>query len=160
MELSGLENVVRVIFPSTMMREGELLPAAFKLREHKGEAETYISVFRFYVDAFTKDIASFDKNRNLPCAIMNVGELHASIISIKNREVRYSVRALPTPSYVSHAGIVITIDNITIEGSGAKAFTSLGIGDCSEFHMIAIRRRLVEIAKKRLTTVNGLLSEK
>ena len=30
-ELSALEDVVRVIFPSNMMREGELLPAAFKL---------------------------------------------------------------------------------------------------------------------------------
>ena len=38
-KLSALEDVVRVIFPSTMMREGELLPAAFKLREHDGEAE-------------------------------------------------------------------------------------------------------------------------
>ena len=45
-ELSALEDVVRVIFPATMMREGELLPAAFKLREHAGEAETYVSVFR------------------------------------------------------------------------------------------------------------------
>ena len=27
-ELSALEDVVRVIFPATMMREGELLPAA------------------------------------------------------------------------------------------------------------------------------------
>lgn len=74
-ELSALEDVVRVIFPATMMREGELLPAAFKLREHAGEAETYVSVFRQYADT------------------------------------------------------------------------------------LAIRRRLVEIAKKRMTTVNGLISK-
>lgn len=82
-ELSALEDVVRVIFPATMMREGELLPAAFKLREHAGEAETYVSVFRQYADTFADDI--------------------------------------------------------------------------SQFHMLAIRRRLVEIAKKRMTTVNGLI---
>lgn len=52
-ELSALEDVVRVIFPATMMREGELLPAAFKLREHAGEAETYVSVFRQYADTLT-----------------------------------------------------------------------------------------------------------
>ena len=35
MKLAEIENVVRVIFPLTMMREGELLPAAFRLREKK-----------------------------------------------------------------------------------------------------------------------------
>jgi len=43
------------------------------------------------------------------------------------------------------------------ELSGLKAFTALGIGEYSQFHMLAIRRRLVEIAKKRMTTVNGLI---
>ena len=47
-ELSALENVVRIIFPATMMREGELLPTAFKLREHDGDGEAYVSVFRQY----------------------------------------------------------------------------------------------------------------
>ena len=32
-ELYAIENVVRVVFPQTMINEGELLPAAFKLRE-------------------------------------------------------------------------------------------------------------------------------
>lgn len=36
-------------------------------------------------------------------------------------------------------------------------FPALGIGEYSQFHMLAIRRRLVEIAKKRMTTVNGLI---
>ena len=46
--LSAIENVVRVIFPSTMMNEGELLPAAFKLRQQKDTPERYVSVFRQY----------------------------------------------------------------------------------------------------------------
>ena len=62
MELNALEDVVRVIFPSTMMREGELLPAAFKLREHDGEAETYVSVFRQYADSFGTDILAITLN--------------------------------------------------------------------------------------------------
>ena len=57
----------------------------------------------------------------------------------------------------SHAGIVISIADIPIEGSGLKVFTALGIGEYTQFHMLAIRRRLVEIAKKRMTTVNGLI---
>ena len=51
-ELSAIENVVRLIFPSTMMNEGELLPAAFKLRERVEGAEQYISVFRQYAESF------------------------------------------------------------------------------------------------------------
>ena len=86
-QLSVLENVVRVIFPSTMMREGELLPAAFKLRERDGESESYVSVFRQYADSFASDITSFDKARNLPCAIMNVGEIHTSTLFVGTNEV-------------------------------------------------------------------------
>ena len=154
-ELGSLENVVRVIFPSTMMREGELLPAAFKLRESEDGAETYVSVFRQYADTFISDIAAFDKERNLPCAIMNVGEIHASTLSIGSHEVKYCVLPFPTTSSPSHAGIVISIAGIMIEGRGVKTFTSLGMGESSEFHMMAIRRRLVEIAKRRMTTVKS-----
>ncbi|MBR1505767.1 MAG: hypothetical protein IJ614_06635 [Prevotella sp.] len=157
--LSSLENVVRVIFPSTMMREGELLPAAFKLREREGETETYISVFRQYADTFASDITIFDRERNLPCAILNVGEVHSASLSVEANEVKYCVQAFPTTTYKSHAGIVINIAGIPIEGSGIKAFTSLGIGEYTQFHMLAIRRHLVEIAKKRLSTVKGLLPQ-
>ena len=158
-ELSALENVVRVIFPATMMREGELLPAAFKLREHAGEAETYVSVFRQYADTFAKDITTFDKARNLPCAIMGVGEIHSSTLKVGENMVKYRVLAFPTNTYESHAGIVISIADIPIEGSGLKAFTALGIGEYTQFHILAIRRQLVEIAKKRITTVNGLIAQ-
>lgn len=157
-QLSVLENVVRIIFPSTMMREGELLPAAFKLRERDGESESYVSVFRQYADSFVSDITSFDKARNLPCAIMNVGEIHTSTLFVGTNEVKYSVHAFPTAAYASHAGIEISIDGIVIEGNGVKAFTSIGIGEYSMFYMLAIRRRLVEIAKKRMSTVNSLCS--
>lgn len=92
-ELSALEDVVRVIFPATMMREGELLPAAFKLREHAGEAETYVSVFRQYADTFADDISTFDRARNLPCAIMGVGEIHSSAMKIGENVVKYCVQA-------------------------------------------------------------------
>ena len=48
MYLSAIEDVVRVIFPLTMMRGGELLPAAFKLREQQEGPEKYLSVVFMY----------------------------------------------------------------------------------------------------------------
>lgn len=32
-QISDIENVVRIIFPSTMMRDGELLPTARRQRK-------------------------------------------------------------------------------------------------------------------------------
>ena len=116
-------------------------------------------MFRQYADTFADDISTFDRARNLPCAIMGVGEIHSSAMKIGENVVKYCVQAFPTNNYASHAGIVISIADIPIEGSGLKAFTALGIGEYSQFHMLAIRRRLVEIAKKRMTTVNGLISK-
>ncbi|MBQ3656115.1 MAG: hypothetical protein II956_04605 [Bacteroidales bacterium] len=55
-QISDIENVVRVIFPSTMMKGGELLPAAFNLRELKDGAEKCISVFRQFHISFETDI--------------------------------------------------------------------------------------------------------
>ena len=40
------------------------------------------ALFRQYADTFAKDIATFDKARNLPCAIMGVGEVHSSTLKV------------------------------------------------------------------------------
>lgn len=155
-ELSSVENVVRVIFPLTMMNEGELLPAAFKLRERPEGSEQYISVFRQFSEAFSNDISAFDKQRNLPCCIMNVGEITDKELEIGNKSAVYNVKAVPTDNYQSHAGIFIYLNGILIEGNGNGAFSALKIGEESQFYLIAIRRRLVEIAKKRMTTVSQI----
>ncbi len=155
-ELYAIENVVRVIFPLTMMNEGELLPAAFKLRERADGSEQYISVFRQYTESFNKDILNFDKQRNLPCCIMNVGEITDIKLEIAENQIKYKVRAVPTDNYESHAGIFTYIGAFIIEGDGNNAFSSLNIGSESKFHLIAIRRRLVDIAKKRMTTVSQI----
>ena len=155
--LSAIENVVRMIFPSTMIRDGELLPAAFKLREQNDESEKYLSVFRQYHDKFLQDVVSFDKQRNLPCCILNVGEVNAVELTIAGNTVKYVVNAVPTSTYASHAGIFISIGGILLEGNGIVAFERLEIGEEANFHLIAIRRRLVEIAKKRMTSVSQLL---
>ena len=151
--LSAIEHVVRVIFPSSMMRDGELLPAAFKLREQSDGAEKYLSVFRQYHAKFLQDILTFDKRRNLPCCIMNVGELGCVKLIIAGQTVKFGVYALPTSVYASHAGIFVSIGDLLLEGRGNVAFERLGLGEEADFHLVAIRRRLVEIAKKRMTTV-------
>lgn len=58
--------------------------------------------------------------------------------------------------FPSHAGIFTYLGGVLIEGNGNGAFSALGIGESSAFYMIAIRRRLVEIARRRMTTVSQL----
>lgn len=160
MELAAIENVVRVVFPLTMIREGELLPAAFKLRERQDGSEKYISVFRQFAKSFDEDIQSFDKGRNLPCCIMNVGEVNGIELSIADNAVVYRVKAVPTATAQSHGGIFICIGGLSLEGCGTKAFETLNIGEEASFYIVAIRRRLVDIAKRRMTTVERLLADK
>ena len=155
--LAPIENVVRMIFPLTMMNEGELLPAAFRLREQKDGPEQFISVFRQYAETFQTDIRTFDKSRNLPCCLMNVGEVESITLEIAANRVVFTVKAAPTDVYASHAGIFISIAGLPIEGEGRQAFTALNIGEESKFVMSAIRRRLVDVAKKRMATANQLL---
>ena len=40
-----------------------------------------------------------------------------------------------------------------MEGSGTKVFEALHMGEEADFQMLAIRRRLVDVAKKRMTSV-------
>ena len=159
MELAAIENVVRVIFPHSMIREGELLPAAFKLREQQDGSEKYISVFRQFAESFDADIQSFDKGRNLPCCIMNVGEVNSIELSIADNAVVYRVKAVPTATARSHGGIFISIGGLPLEGCGSKALEGLNIGEEASFHLVAIRRRLVDIAKRRMTTVERLQTD-
>ena len=49
------------------------------------------------------------------------------------------------------------IENVVRVINGA--FSALGLGVSSNAHLIAIRRRLVEIAKKRMTTVSQLTTD-
>jgi|GEM_PF-1991622 len=155
-KLLAIENVVRVIFPLTMMNEGELLPAAFKLRERNDGAEQYISVFRQYSATFIDDILFFDNQRNLPCCIMNVGEITDTKLQIGANKIKYEVFAVPSAKILSHAGIFTYVNNILVEGDGRGAFSALEIGEEAKYHLVAIRRRLVDIAKKRMTSVSQI----
>lgn len=157
-KLPVVENVVRVIFPQTMMNEGELLPAVFKLRERSDGPEKYISVFRQYAESFCNDILAFDKQRNLPCCIMNVGDLTEIGLTIHENEVKFEVVPIPTDKYQSHAGIYTFLGDLLVEGNGKNAFSALKIGEESKYYLIAIRRRLLEIAKKRIAQISQIVN--
>lgn len=66
------EDVVRVLFPNKVLN-GRVLGGAFVLRSHREEKS--ISVFRTLGPTFTEKLLALDKGRNLPCAVMNVGEI-------------------------------------------------------------------------------------
>ncbi len=152
-QISDIENVVRIIFPSTMMRDGELLPSAFNLRELKDGSEKCISVFRRFHVSFEDDIKKFDRNRNLPCCVLNVGDIITINLKINNITVKYTVDEANSDIYPSHCGIFIKINGIPLEGSGKKVFELLQIGESASFISLAIRRRLVDIAKRKITSV-------
>ncbi|MBR4678641.1 MAG: hypothetical protein IKO99_11630 [Bacteroidales bacterium] len=152
-QISDIENVVRIIFPSTMMRDGELLPSAFNLRELKDGSEKCISVFRRFHVSFESDIKKFDRNRNLPCCVLNVGDINTINLKINNIVVKYMVDEANSDIYPSHCGIFITLNNIPLEGSGKKVFELLKVGESASFISMAIRRRLVDIAKRKITSV-------
>lgn len=66
------EDVVRVLFPNKI-QNGRVLGGTFVLRSHR--EEKYIPVFRMIGSTFAKELLVLDKGRNLPCTVMNVGEI-------------------------------------------------------------------------------------
>lgn len=147
------ETIVRVLFPKDMIVDGLIIPAAFRLRSYKQEG--YISVFRQSVDSFTSDIRSFDKGRNLPCASMNAGEIRTLYLSIDNLEVKYDVIAYPSPTAQSHGGIVIFLNGMQLEGGGEAGLIRKLKADMPEqMLLLAIRKELVKLAQKGLSTVD------
>ena len=113
-------------------------------------------MFRQFASTFYEDILQFDKGRNLPCCIMNVGEVNAIKLTIVNKRVTYRVRAVPTSVAQSHAGIFVHIGDVLLEGSGVKTFDTLNVGEDAPFYILAIRRKLLNIAKRKMTVVGQL----
>ena len=153
--VNNSETVVRVLFPKDMIVEGHIIPAAFRLRSYKQEG--YISVFRQSVDSFTSDIRSFDKGRNLPCASMNAGEIRTLYLSLGNLEVKYDVIAYPSPTALSHAGIVVFLNGVQLEGGcEAGLIRKLRADMPDQMLLLAIRKEIVKLAQKGLSTVDAV----
>jgi len=145
--------------------DGVILPSSFKLREWpepKGP-ERYISVNRYDSLALVSDLLSFDKGRNLPCARMNVGEIRSISLFLGATDdypVHYDVRDMHSDTIPSHAGIFITIGGKPLEGSGVDLLNEIEEGKEKEANIMAIRRKLVDIASKSKTSVDVLCTQK
>lgn len=156
------EHVVRVIL--YLDNNGTISPKSFKLRqwpEPKGP-ERYISVIRYEAESAEKDLRAFDKGRNLPCAMMNVGDIRAIeffLGATKQYPVVFDVRDMHTEANRSHAGIFITVNGMPLEGSGETLFNTLEIGVEKEMSVMAVRRLLVDIASMSLTTIGSLWND-
>ena len=72
MTVGKSESVVRVLFPNKVFN-GRVLGGAFVLRGHREEKS--ISVFRTVGPTFAVELRALDRERNLPCAQMSVGEI-------------------------------------------------------------------------------------
>ena len=162
-DISNEEFVVRILL--SVSKDGIILPSSFKLREWpepKGP-ERYISVNRYDSPALVSDLLSFDKGRNLPCAKMNVGEIRNISLFLGATDdypVHYEVRDMQSDTIPSHAGIFITIGGKPLEGSGVDLLNAIEEGKEKEANLMAIRRKLVDIASKSKTSVDTLCSQK
>ena len=153
--VNNSETIVRVLFPKDMIVDGLIIPAAFRLRSYKQEG--YISVFRQSVDSFTSDIRTFDKGRNLPCASMNTGEIRTLYLSIGNLEAKYDVIAYPSPTVLSHGGIVVFLNGEQLQGGcEADLIRKLKADMPEQMLLLAIRKELVKLAQKGLSTVDAV----
>lgn len=94
---------------------------------------------------------------------MNVGEIRNISLFLGATDdypVRYDVRDMHSDAIPSHAGIFITIGGKPLEGSGVDLLNAIEEGKEKETNLMAIRRKLVDIASKSKTSVDTLCSQK
>lgn len=161
--ISAQESVVRIILH--VHKDASINPKSFKLRqwpEPKGP-ERYVSVNRYEAPSLVADLRRYDQGRNLPCAMMNVGEIQSIALFLDNTDqfpVKYEVRDVSSDAIPSHAGIFITVAGVPLEGSGDAVFSQINVGGDKDSKVLAIRRALTDIATKSLTTVETLCKKK
>lgn len=146
--ITDAENVARAIFSPRMIVDGELQPAAFRLRASLNE--DYLSVMRMAVSSWLNDIMLIPQRENRQLygyAEMNVGEIR----SIRLKDVMYDVTEVPSEAIQSHAGIFIQVKGENL--IGGKKLESIQAGAAQDFMLLAIQRELVDIAQKGLCQV-------
>lgn len=142
------ENVARAIFSPKMIKDGEILPEAFRLRS--SISEDYLSVMRMSVQSWVEDIKQIPQRKNRKLygfAEMNVGEIR----HIQLKGVMYDVKDCSQTGILSHAGIFISINGESLIGGKKIKETESGIEE--NFMMLAVQRELVDIAQKGLYTI-------
>ena len=147
--IDNTESVARALFSPRMIYNGELQPEAFQLRQ--SIAEEYLSVVRMSIDTWKEDILMIPQRKNRPL----YGYTEMSVEEIRNArfgEVEFDVKACDNSTMKSHAGIFITVG-----GEKLKAGQHLSTSEddvSQDFLLLAIQRKLVEIARKGLHSIS------
>lgn len=146
------EDVVRVLFPNKVLN-GRVLGGAFILRSHREEKS--ISVFRTLGPTFTEELLALDKGRNLPCAVMNVGEIDDIKYCSKDDIAWCNVAATGEIKQTSHAGIEIHVSaQQVVGGHEQEVVLKSEAGVSMDVIMLALQHRLADLAQKGLACVN------
>lgn len=148
------EDVVRVLFPNKVLN-GRVLGGAFALRSHREEKS--ISVFRMVGFTFAEELLVLDKGRNLPCAVMNVGEINAVKFCSKGNQAWCNVVETGDITDTAHAGIEIYINNQQVIGGHESEIALCETGVSMDAIVLALQHRLAIIAQKGLTSVDKVL---
>lgn len=146
--ISDTENVARALFSPKMIKDGEILPEAFRLRP--SISEEYLSVMRMSINTWIDDIKRIPQRKNRKLygfAEMNVGEIR----HIQLKGVEYDVKDCSQSGVPSHAGIFVSLygENLI----GGKVISTIEPAVEQDYMMLAIQRELVDIAQKGLYTV-------
>jgi len=147
--INNEENVARVIFSPRMIYKGALQTEAFRLREHI--AESYLSVLRMSIPTWRDDVMQIPQRKNRQFygyAAMNVGEIRDANF----QQVEYDVMPCNNQMMKSHAGIFITVGGEPL--IGGKRLESVKSNVAQDYLLLLIQRRLVEIARKGLQTID------
>lgn len=142
------ENVARALFSPKMIKDGEILPEAFRLRP--SISEEYLSVMRMSINTWIEDVKRIPQRKNRKLygfAEMNVGEIR----HIQLKGVECDVKDCSQSGVPSHAGIFISLygENLI----GGKVISTIEPGIEQDFMVLAIQRELADIAQKGLYTV-------
>jgi len=155
MKADKSENVVRVLFPNKVLN-GRVLGGAFALRSHREEKS--ISVFRTIGKTFAAELLALDKERNLPCALMNVGEIDNVRFSSRGNVAWCEVVATEDVGITAHAGIEIYINAQQMVGGHEEDIVMQSeTGVSMNVIVLALQHRLAAIAQKGLTCVNDVI---
>ena len=146
------EDVVRVLFRNKVMN-GRVLGGAFVLRSHREEKS--ISVFRIIGPTYADELLALDKGRNLPCVVMNVGEIDDIRYCSKDNVAWCNVVATGEIQQTSHAGIEIHVNaQQVVGGHEQEVVLKSEAGVSMDIIMLALQHRLAALAQKGLARVN------
>ena len=148
--INNEENVARVIFSPRMIYKGVLQTEAFRLREHT--AESYLSVLRMAIPTWQSDVMQIPQRKNRQLygyAVMNVGEIRQANF----QQVEFDVKTCNNQEMKSHAGIFITVGGEPLVGG--KTLFSIENNVAQDYLLLMIQRRLVEIARKGLQSIDS-----